>query len=164
MERVLPIRIVQDNPIYAGLVETMDDAVGLVLHKLREKGLDKNTIIIFTSDNGGVASGDAYSTSNLPLRGGKGYQWEGGIREPYFIHVPGAGTGSIDYPVSGADFYPTLLSLAQITPKETQTFDGMDISPLLKGDTLAQRPDVLALSSLWQPGRQPRLYDTDGQV
>ncbi|MEM6806986.1 MAG: sulfatase, partial [Bacteroidota bacterium] len=88
MERRLPIRQVQDNPVYAGLVESMDDAVGIVRNALKEAGLDKNTIIIFTSDNGGVASGDAYSTSNLPLRGGKGYQWEGGIREPYFISVP----------------------------------------------------------------------------
>jgi len=88
MERNLPIREVQDNPIYAGLVEGMDEAVGEVLRTLDELGLDKNTIIVFTSDNGGVASGDAFSTSNLPLRGGKGYQWEGGIREPYFIKAP----------------------------------------------------------------------------
>ncbi|GAL67256.1 sulfatase [Jejuia pallidilutea] len=88
MERVLPIRQVQDNPIYAGLVETMDDAVGVVLKALKDNGLEENTIVVFTSDNGGVASGDHYATSNLPLRGGKGYQWEGGIREPCFIKVP----------------------------------------------------------------------------
>ena len=73
---------------YAGLVESMDDAVGVVLKALKESGLDKNTIVIFTGDNGGVTSGDNYSTNNSPLRGGKGYQWEGGIREPYFIAVP----------------------------------------------------------------------------
>ena len=88
MERVLPIRKYQDNPVYAGLVETMDQAIGRVLKALKEEGLDDNTIVIFTSDNGGVASGDAFSTSNRPLRGGKGYQWEGGIREPFIIHVP----------------------------------------------------------------------------
>ena len=66
MERNLPIRQVQDNPIYGGLVETMDDAVGIVLKALKENGLDKNTIVVFTSDKGGVASGDNYSTSNLP--------------------------------------------------------------------------------------------------
>ncbi len=72
MERRLPIRQVQDNPIYAGLLESMDEAVGLVLDCLDELGLDDNTIVVFTSDNGGVSSGDNFSTSNLPLRGGKG--------------------------------------------------------------------------------------------
>ena len=72
MERKLPIRMTQDNPVYAGLVETMDEAVGIVLSQLKVLGLDKNTIVVFTSDNGGVASGDSFSTTNLPLRGGKG--------------------------------------------------------------------------------------------
>ncbi len=88
MGHFLPIRQTQDNPVYAGLVESMDDAVGVVLNALEELGLEENTIVIFTSDNGGVAAGDNFSTSNLPLRAGKGYQFEGGIREPYFIKVP----------------------------------------------------------------------------
>ncbi|GAA3580115.1 sulfatase [Snuella lapsa] len=142
MERVLPIRQVQDNPIYGGLVESMDDAVGHVLNTLKELKLDENTIIVFTSDNGGVASGDNYSTSNLPLRGGKGYQWEGGIREPYFIKVPwlksnGAAT---NYPVVGTDFYPTILDLANITPLPDQHVDGISLKPLLEGKTLKARP------------------------
>lgn len=141
MERVLPVRIVQDNPVYAGLVEQMDDAVGLVLDKLKELGLDENTIVVFTSDNGGVASGDAFSTTNLPLRGGKGYQWEGGVREPYFIKVPGLKNGaSIDYPVTGADFYPTILDLAGIPLKPEQHADGVSLKPLFEGQTLAARP------------------------
>ncbi|GAA4307152.1 sulfatase [Aestuariibaculum suncheonense] len=141
MERVLPIRVRQDNPVYAGLVETMDDAVGLVLNKLKELGLDENTIVVFTSDNGGVASGDAFSTSNLPLRGGKGYQWEGGIREPYLIKVPSIknGPNKIDYPVSGIDFYPTLLSLAGVNAKPTQKIDGINLEPLLRGDNIESR-------------------------
>jgi len=88
MGHFLPIRQVQDHPVYAGLVESMDDAVGEVLKGLDELGLAENTVVIFTSDNGGVAAGDAFATSNLPLRAGKGYQFEGGIREPYFIKVP----------------------------------------------------------------------------
>ncbi len=141
MERVLPIRIVQDNPVYAGLIEQMDDAVGLVLDKLKELGLENNTIIVFTSDNGGVASGDAFSTTNLPLRGGKGYQWEGGIREPYFIKVPGLKNGaSVDYPVTGADFYPTILDLADIPLKPEQHVDGVSLKPLLEGQTMDGRP------------------------
>ncbi len=140
MERVLPIRTVQDNPVYAGLVEQMDDAIGLVLDKLNELGLDENTIVIFTSDNGGVASGDAFSTTNLPLRGGKGYQWEGGIREPYFIKVPGLKNGaSIDYPVTGADFFPTLLDFAGISLKPEQHADGVSLKPLFEGQKLDGR-------------------------
>jgi arylsulfatase A-like enzyme len=134
MERKLPIRIEQDNPIYAGLVESMDDAVGHVLQKLKEANLDKNTIVIFTSDNGGVSSGDSFSTSNLPFKGGKGYQWEGGIREPYFIYVPWLAskkTQFIDYPVTGADFYPTILDFAKIKLLNNQHQDGISLMPLL---------------------------------
>mgnify|MGYP003633828397 FL=1 len=139
MERVLPIRQVQDNPIYGGLVETMDDAVGLVLKALKENGLDDNTIVVFTSDNGGVASGDNYATSNLPLRGGKGYQWEGGIREPYFIKVPwlhNSGGSKTEFPVINTDFYPTLLDLADVPLKPEQHIDGISLKPLLEGKTL----------------------------
>ncbi len=142
MERVLPIRIVQDNPIYAGLVESMDDAVGVVLDKLRVLGLEENTIVIFTSDNGGVASGDAFSTTNLPLRGGKGYQWEGGIREPYFIKVPWLKDKpkTIDYPVTGTDFYPTILDLVDVNLLSNQHMDGVSLKPLLEGKEIADRP------------------------
>ena len=135
MERVLPIRQVQDNPIYAGLVETMDDAVGIVLNALKENDLDKNTIVIFTSDNGGVASGDNYSTSNLPLRGGKGYQWEGGIREPFFIKIPWLNSKikTSDFPVIHTDFYPTLLDIANIPLKPKQHIDGISLKPILEG-------------------------------
>ncbi|WP_179020646.1 sulfatase [Winogradskyella forsetii] len=135
MERKLPIRQTQDNPIYAGLVETMDDAVGYVINNLKTLGLDKNTIIIFTSDNGGVASGDSYSTSNAPFRGGKGYQWEGGIREPYLVYVPWTTSKekTIDYPVTGADFYPTILDYAQIELMNNQHLDGMSLKPLIEG-------------------------------
>ena len=141
MERRLPIRQHQDNPVYAGLVESMDDAVGVVLKGLKELGLDKNTIVIFTGDNGGVASGDNFSTSNAPLRGGKGYQWEGGIREPYLISVPwikNAGKKCYD-PVSGTDFYPTILDLAGLSLKPEQHTDGISLVPLLKGKKQQER-------------------------
>ena len=93
MEKRLPIRVKQDNPVYAGLIEQTDEAVGHVLKTLETLNLDDNTVIVFVSDNGGVSAGDDYATSNLPLRGGKGYQWEGGIRIPFFLKVP-----QIDYP------------------------------------------------------------------
>ena len=74
VDRTLPVRQTQDNPVYAGLIKQMDDAIGVVLDAVEEMGLDENTLIVFTSDNGGVTSGDAYSSSLLPLRGGKGRQ------------------------------------------------------------------------------------------
>ncbi len=142
MERVLPIRRTQDNPVYAGLVEQMDDAVGVVLDQLESSGLTDNTIVIFTSDNGGVASGDAFSTSNLPLRGGKGYQWEGGIREPYFIKVPWLEHAGVknETPVIGTDFYPTILSFAGLNDQPQQHIDGVNLKPLLEGYDIESRP------------------------
>ena len=142
MSKFLPIRQTQDNPIYGGLVESMDDAVGVVLKNLKDLGLDKNTIVVFTSDNGGVAAGDAFSTSNLPLRGGKGYQYEGGIREPYFIKVPWI-ENKIDEcntPVTGTDFYPTLLDLVGAKLKPNQHEDGVSLLPLLEGKKIDERP------------------------
>lgn len=140
MERVLPIRRKQDNPVYAGLVEQMDNAIGIVLNTLEELGLDDNTIVVFTSDNGGVASGDAFSTTNLPFRGGKGYQWEGGIREPYLIKVPAVPATQIDFPVSGIDFYPTLLALSDIELPREQKIDGVSLKPIFEGKNLPERP------------------------
>jgi arylsulfatase A-like enzyme len=140
MGRMLPIRQVQDDPIYAGLVEQVDDAVGIVLEKLEELNLADNTIVVFTSDNGGVAAGDNYSTSNAPLRGGKGYQFEGGTRVPYFIYIPwlkqAPKTNST--PVMGMDLYPTLVELAGGT--SSSSIDGTSLLPLLTGNTLPKRP------------------------
>lgn len=137
MEKKLPIRITQDNPVYAGLVETMDEAIGLVLDKLKVLGLDDNTIIIFTSDNGGVSSGDSFSTSNLPFRGGKGYHWEGGIKEPYMIYVPKQTNNGkrSEYPVTGADFYPTILDYANIDLMPNQHKDGISLKGLINDNS-----------------------------
>ncbi|HIQ20260.1 MAG TPA: DUF4976 domain-containing protein [Planctomycetes bacterium] len=136
-DRRLPVRQVQDCPVYAGMIEAMDHAVGLVLEAIRRNGLEDRTIVCFTSDNGGVSSGDAYSTSNLPLRGGKGRQWEGGIREPYYIKAPGVTRpgSTCNVPVSGIDFYPTLLALAGVPMPPGQVVDGMSLVPLLKGQS-----------------------------
>jgi len=134
-DRKLPVRQVQDCPIYAGMIEAMDDAVGLVLNTLDALGLAENTIVCFTSDNGGVSAGDSYSSSMLPLRGGKGRQWEGGIREPLYFRFPGqveAGT-TCDVPVSGIDFYPTLLQMTGLNVPAEQVVDGMSMVSLLQG-------------------------------
>lgn len=142
VDRTLPVRQVQDHPIYAGMVETVDDAVGLVLDSLEKNGLKDDTIVIFTSDNGGVSSGDAYCTSNLPLRGGKGRQWEGGIREPFYIRYPAlipAGSND-ETPVTGADLYPTILELCGLPLRPQQHLDGVSLKPILDGGSIANRP------------------------
>jgi arylsulfatase A-like enzyme len=107
----------------------MDDAIGLVMAQLRALGLDENTIVVFTSDHGGVASGDAFATSNAPLRGGKGYQWEGGLRVPLFISYPREvdAARQSKIPIIGADLYPSLLSLAGLPSTTHQVMDGRDL-------------------------------------
>lgn len=156
MERILPARKTQDNPVYAGLVEHMDDAVGLVLNKLKELGLMENTIIIFTSDNGGVVSGDNYSTNLSPLRGGKGYQWEGGTRVPYLIYVPWLNQQGqrLDTPVSGADFMPTLLDLAGLKPSD-QKNDGVSLKRVLEGENLEPRSMIWHYPHYGNQGGEP---------
>jgi len=156
MGHFLPIRQVRDNPVYAGLVEMMDDAVGIVLNVLDESGLADNTIVIFTSDNGGVAAGDAFATSNKPLRAGKGYQFEGGIREPYFIKIPWMEGGrKCSTPVTGTDFYPTLLELTGIPLKPEEHIDGKSLVPLLKGKSLAERPLIWHYPHYGNQGGEP---------
>ncbi len=156
MGHFLPVRQVQDNPVYAGLVESMDDAVGEVLKALDDLGLAENTVVIFTSDNGGVAAGDAFATSNLPLRAGKGYQFEGGIREPYFIKVPGMGNGQKNStPVSGTDFYPTILELAGLPLRPEEHSDGVSLVPLLKGESIDERPLIWHYPHYGNQGGEP---------
>ncbi|MCB0744804.1 MAG: sulfatase, partial [Ignavibacteriae bacterium] len=164
MERVLPIRTKQDNPIYAGLVESVDDAVGKVLNSLEELGLNDKTIVIFTSDNGGVASGDAYSTSNLPLRGGKGYQWEGGIRVPYFIKIPWLNVAGahISYPVSGTDFFPTILELTNSSLRPTEHLDGISLKALIEGKSLPDRQLVWHYPHYGNQGGEPNSTIIEG--
>lgn len=141
MDGNLPIRQVQDHPIYGGMIEAMDQAVGMVLETLDRLGLNDNTIIVFTSDNGGVSAGDGKATSNLPLRGGKGRQWEGGIREPFYVKWPGivpAGSTS-EVPVIGTDFYPTLLEMVGLPLRPNQHVDGVSLVPILKGGSIEER-------------------------
>ena len=141
VDRTKPVRQVQDCPIYAGMMESMDDAVGIVLKALDDHGLADNTVVIFTSDNGGVSSGDAYATSCLPLRGGKGRQWEGGIRQPYYIKVPGItkAKSTCATPVTGTDFFPTMLELAGLPLLPTQHIDGLSLVPLFQGNKINER-------------------------
>lgn len=135
------VRLVQEHAVYASMVEAMDQAVGKVLAKLDELGLSKNTVVIFTSDNGGLSTSEGWPTSNLPLRGGKGWMYEGGIREPLIVRWPGKSkAGSvINTPVSSPDFFPTLLEASGSARKTGQVLDGLSITPLLAGGKLPDR-------------------------
>ncbi|WP_236975018.1 sulfatase [Membranihabitans maritimus] len=165
MEEVLPIRKYQDQPVYAALVESVDQAVGIVINALTENNLENNTIVVFTSDNGGVASGDAYATSNTPLRGGKGYQWEGGTRVPYIIYAPGMkkNTSTINKPVFSTDFYPTLLDLTGSSPKADQHIDGISLKALLNGETYSERPFYTHYPHYGNQGGKPSSTITTGK-
>lgn len=131
----------QRSPTYAAMVESMDDAIGTLLDTLDRLKLADNTVIIFTSDNGGNMYNnvdDTTPTSNAPLRGGKASMFEGGTRVPGIIVWPGittAGTRSQTL-VQSEDFYPTLLEGLKIKPAPEQHFDGSSILPALKGGDL----------------------------
>jgi arylsulfatase A-like enzyme len=135
------VRLVQDHAIYAGMVEAMDMAVGKVLAKLDELGLRDNTLVIFTSDNGGLSTSEGWPTSNLPLRAGKGWIYEGGIREPLLIRWPAViqpRTVSRE-PVSSPDFFPTLVEVAEVRSPQNQLLDGVSLMPIFRGGSLPER-------------------------
>ncbi|WP_442508677.1 sulfatase [Novipirellula sp. SH528] len=141
VDRTMPVRQIQDHPVYAGMIESLDTAVGMVLETLRQCGLEESTIVVFTGDNGGVSSGDGFSTSNLPLRGGKGRQWEGGIRQPYFIRYPERieANKSSEVLATGADFYPTILELCGLSLLPEQHVDGVSLVPAIQGKPMKER-------------------------
>lgn len=126
----------QKNPIYAAMVEHVDDAVGKVIAELKRLGLYDNTIIIFTSDNGGLIAGKKNQvTNNSPLRLGKGERYEGGVRVPLIIKTVNqqAPNRTNSTPVISIDYMPTLIDLAQLNvdKKVLKGIDGVDIKPLL---------------------------------
>ena len=135
------VRINQSHATYAAVVEGMDLAVGKVLQKLKELKLDDNTIIVFFSDNGGLAINEGTPTSNLPLRAGKGWLYEGGIREPLIIKWPNTiKAGSVNHtPVISNDFYATFLAAAKLPFMPKQHTGGTNILPLLQGETSKER-------------------------
>ncbi len=138
-------RVGQGHPVYAGMIETLDRNVGRLVEQLDSLDLSGQTIIVFMSDNGGLSTSEGSPTSNMPLRAGKGWLYEGGIREPMLIRWPGSGSeGKVsDVPVTSTDFYPTLLEMAGLDPKPDQHLDGVSLVPLLEGaepEELTGRP------------------------
>jgi arylsulfatase A-like enzyme len=127
----------QDHAAYAGMVQSVDESVGRVLKTIENLGLTNNTIVIFMSDNGGlttIANRRSAPTAVLPLRAGKGWLYEGGIREPLIVKWPGVvEAGSIcEAPVISTDFFPTMLEMARIGQRPNLHQDGLSLVPLLR--------------------------------
>jgi len=134
VEKYLEQGLEEKTAEYAAMVENMDTNLGKILGALDSLNLRKNTLIIFTSDNGGIAA----IHSQHPLRGGKGSYYEGGVRVPLIVSWPGhieLGSQS-DLPVSNIDFYPTLLSVIKQKPATGKILDGIDISPEWMGQKM----------------------------
>ncbi|QDT32738.1 sulfatase [Thalassoglobus polymorphus] len=135
------------NPVYAGMVHSVDDSVGRLVKTLRDQGVDKNTLIIFTSDNGGLtgAKGRPPVTSNLPLRQGKGSIYEGGVRVPAFVSWPEKTKPNqiSSEPIISMDVLPTILEATNVeVPAQLKPLlDGVSLVPILtqKNNSLAKR-------------------------
>lgn len=130
----------QGKPAYASMVESVDESVGRVMAVLRELDLDEETLVIFTSDNGGFAK----ATDNSPLRANKGSNYEGGLRVPFVIKWPGhARSGSVsDEPVIGMDLFPTILEATGLELRPHQHVDGASLVPVLTETGQLQRDAI----------------------
>ncbi|NKI27542.1 sulfatase [Arenibacter sp. 6A1] len=127
----------QDNPVFAAMVENVDINIGRLLNVIEKLHLSNNTLIVFTSDNGGIRS---ISTQN-PLRAGKGSYYEGGTRVPYIVkwpnHIKAGSTNAT--PIVNLDFFPTFLDILEVD-LPNKILDGTSILPLLKGHKIKDRP------------------------
>lgn len=161
----------QKNPDYASMLYALDENIGRLIAKLKEDRLYENTTIIFTSDNGGLSTvkkeyNSVAPTAVLPLRAGKGWLYEGGIRVPLLIKPANTNKENklITEPVIGHDFYPTILSQAGINLPDNQITDGIDLAPLLNGRSHLDRKELYwhyphYHGSAWTPGAAIRQGD-----
>ena len=145
------VREVQEHAVYAAMVEAMDEGVGQVLAALDESGQAENTMVVFFSDNGGLSTSEGHPTSNLPLRGGKGWLYEGGVREPCVVRWPGeipAGS-TLDLPMQSVDLFPTLLSATGTAPPVDVELDGRNLLPVLRDPAATIPPELAERSLFW---------------
>lgn len=132
------------NAIYAAMIQSMDESVGRIVKKLADLGLSENTLIVFTSDNGGLVAQEGPNTpatSNAPFNAGKGHVYEGGVRVPLIISWPGvtkSGT-TADVPVITVDFFPTIAELSGAKLSTNQVVDGVSLAGLLRNNEAPKR-------------------------
>lgn len=131
----------QNNPGYAAMVESVDESVGRLIQILKELGMEQNTMVIFTSDNGGLTP---KNTSNYPLMGGKSFPFEAGMKVPFIVRWPEKiKPGRSEQRIVGMDIYPTILSVAGQPQRPEQHVDGLDLMPVItKNETLKNRPII----------------------
>jgi len=143
-EREAETKLRQDHPAYAAMIESTDQSVGRILDALDDLELWERTIVMFVSDNGGLSTlmrrSPTQATSNLPLRAGKGWLYEGGIRAPLIVRTPGVPAGGLvsDHPASSTDLYPTLLALAGLPARPEQHVDGVSLAAALTAGEAAR--------------------------
>ncbi len=127
-------RVLQSDPTYAAMIGNLDKNIGKLMDCLQNQGLMENTLVIFTSDNGGLATSEGSPTCNAPLQEGKGWMYEGGVREPLIMHWPRViQKGTLCHePVTSPDFYPTLLEASGLDLMHNQHVDGVSFMPLLR--------------------------------
>jgi len=137
-------RLVQSDPTYAGMVENLDENIGRLLKTLERQGISENTLVIFTSDNGGLSTAEGSPTCNAPLSEGKGWMYEGGTRDPLIVRWPGkVESGSnCETSVTSPDLYPTLLEIAGMPLCPEQHCDGYSLLPLLRQEGGLDRPAI----------------------
>jgi len=137
-------RLLQSDPTYAAMIYSLDENIGRLLAILDETGQTENTVVIFTSDNGGLATAGGSPTSNAPLSEGKGWMYEGGTREPLIVKWPEViePGSTCSTPVTSPDFYPTLLDIAGLELMPEQHCDGVSLLSLLKGANTLERDAI----------------------
>ena len=157
----------QNNPTYAAMIESLDEGVGRLMAALDELGIARDTLVLFTSDNGGVWR----TSKQWPLRCGKGSYYEGGIREPMFVRWPGKiePNSRCSVPVSGIDFFPTFLEAAGAETPKGKLLDGRSLIPLLtQSGTIQSRPLFWHFPIYLQGGgsesRDPKFRTRPGSV
>lgn len=128
-------RLVQSDPVYAAMMESLDENIGRLLATLDDLGIGENTVVIFTSDNGGLATAEGSPTCNMPLAEGKGWMYEGGTREPLLVKWPGvtAPGSTCATPLTSTDFFPTVLEMAGVTAPSSLGLEGVSFTNLLQG-------------------------------
>jgi arylsulfatase A-like enzyme len=153
----------QNNPVYAAMIESVDQSLGHIFQTLEELGIADNTIIAFTADNGGLSnrgavdgkvSGRPLATSNLPLRTGKGWLYEGGVREAFIVKWPGvtkSGFVNETDVVVGSDLFPTFLEMAGLPLEPQNHKDGISMVPSLKGNKFERGKPVFWHSPTSRP-------------